>query len=86
MLTFYDHDARGSRRSFLKIGSDAALGLGGLRLASLAGWQARAEGVPGVLTGKSVIFLFLHGGPSQIETFATRRIAFWTGDWPRRLT
>src|SRR5262249_28702965 len=23
----------------------------------------------GVLTGKSVIFLFLHGGPSQIETF-----------------
>ncbi len=25
--------------------------------------------MPGVLTGKSVIFLFLHGGPSQIETF-----------------
>ena len=25
--------------------------------------------MPGLLTGKSVIFLFLHGGPSQIETF-----------------
>jgi hypothetical protein len=28
-----------------------------------------AEEPSGLLTGKSVIFLFLHGGPSQVETF-----------------
>ena len=67
MLTFYDHDVRGTRRSFLRMGSAFALGAGGLSLADLS--AARAEGMAGVLTGKSVIFLFLHGGPSQIETF-----------------
>jgi hypothetical protein len=69
MLNFYDHDARGTRRSFLRIGGAAALGAGGLNIADLSALQARAEGIPGVLTGKSVIFLFLHGGPSQFETF-----------------
>ncbi len=69
MLTFYDHDAQGTRRSFLQVGGATALGLGGLGLANLSALHARAEGMPGVLTGKSVIFLFLHGGPSQIETF-----------------
>jgi len=69
MLTFHDHDARGSRRSFLRIGGSAALGTAGLTLADLAALRARAELTPGLLTGKSVVFLFLHGGPSQIETF-----------------
>ena len=68
MLTFQDHDARGTRRSFLRIGA-AALGLGGSNLANLGALQAAADESPGLLTGKSVIFLFLHGGPSQIETF-----------------
>ncbi|WP_406700133.1 DUF1501 domain-containing protein [Singulisphaera sp. Ch08] len=69
MLTLFDRVTRQNRRSFLRIGGSAALGAGGLTLADLATLQARAEGIPGVLTGKSVIFLFLHGGPSQFETF-----------------
>ena len=67
MLSFYDHDVRGTRRSFLRVGGAAALGAAGLGLANLP--ALHAEGMPGLLTGKSVIFLFLHGGPSQIETF-----------------
>lgn len=66
MLTFFDHDERRNRRAFLRIGGAAALGAGGW----LTG--VRAAGVSessGLLTGKSVIFLFLHGGPSQFETF-----------------
>lgn len=69
MLTFFDRDTRRNRRAFLRVGGSAALGAGGLSLANLAAIRARAEEVPGVLTGKSVIFLFLHGGPSQFETF-----------------
>lgn len=69
MLTLFDHDARCSRRDFLRIGGSAAIGAAGISLSDLATLRARAEGVPGVLTGKSVIFLFLHGGPSQFETF-----------------
>ncbi len=69
MLTFYDHDARGTRRSFLRIGGAAALGALGTSLGDLSALGARAGEIPGVLTGKSVIFLFLHGGPSQTETF-----------------
>ncbi len=57
------------RRQFLRAGRDAALALGGFGLADLLALKAKAEDVPGLLTGKSVIFLFLHGGPSQFETF-----------------
>ena len=62
-------DSRGllGRRDFLRVGG---LGLGGLSLANML--QASASGAAaGVrpVTGKSVIFLFLHGGPSQTETF-----------------
>ena len=66
------HEACGSlgRRDFLRIGT---LGLGGLSLANLLQTEALGakEGVRPVTgkTGKSVIFLFLHGGPSQTETF-----------------
>src|SRR5207245_11612715 len=54
-----------ARRSFLRIGS---LALGGLTLPGLLAIRAAAPAtVP--ITDKSVIFLFLHGGPSQFETF-----------------
>jgi Protein of unknown function (DUF1501) len=67
MLTVQTAGHALNRRDFLRIGT---LGLGGLSLPWLLEAQARAalEGKP-LTTGKSVIFLFLHGGPSQIETF-----------------
>lgn len=55
-----------SRREFLRIGS---LGLGGLALPQLLGASALAAGNKPITTGKSVIFLFQFGGPSQFETF-----------------
>src|SRR4051794_35928918 len=71
MLTIFDQEARMGRRSFLRVGS---LGLGGLTLSDLLAVKARAESRQ-LLTGKSVIFLFLHGGPSQIETFDPKMTA-----------
>jgi uncharacterized protein (DUF1501 family) len=53
-----------SRRDFLTIGS---LALGGLTLPQLL--QAQSEGRRPLVKDKSVVFLFLQGGPSQIETF-----------------
>src|SRR6476660_2948628 len=63
MLTFFDRSRRFGRRDFLRVGS---LGLGGLALPSLL--AAKAQAAP-LVKNRSVIFLFLHGGPSQIETF-----------------
>src|SRR3954452_8742527 len=63
MLTFTD-PRRFGRRAFLRAG---AVSLGGL---SLPGLLAHAAAEPKrLLSGRSVIFLFLHGGPSQFETF-----------------
>jgi Protein of unknown function (DUF1501) len=59
-------DPRFGRREFLRIGS---LGLGGLSLASLLPAGSRGSDAQRLLTDKAVIFLFMHGGPSQIETF-----------------
>lgn len=53
-----------SRRDFLRIGG---LGLGGLTLADYLALKAHANGK--LLRDKSVVFLFMHGGPSQFETF-----------------
>jgi hypothetical protein len=53
------------RRDFLRVGG---LTLGGLSLPALFEAKALAES-GGLTTDRSVIFLFLHGGPSQIETF-----------------
>ncbi len=73
MLSFQDIIRTGAgmrRREFLRVGG---LGLGGLTLGDL--FAARAIAKAGaapkrpVTTDKSVIFLFMHGGPSQIETF-----------------
>ena len=55
-----------SRRELLSIGS---LGLGGLTLPTLLSGRAHAGAGKNVLSGKSVIFLFQQGGPSQLETF-----------------
>jgi hypothetical protein len=69
VLSIHDH----SRRSFLKIGS---LALGGLSLPDLLTVKARAAEVSrSVVRDRSVIFLFLHGGPSQIETFDPKMTA-----------
>src|SRR5271163_1601349 len=66
MLSILDHRPGYSRREFLRIGT---LGLGGLSLPQLLGARALAAGNRPITTGKSVIFLFMFGGPSQFETF-----------------
>ena len=71
MLSILDPLARGSRRDFLRIGG---LSLGGLTLADLLRTEASAAG-RSVTTDKSVVFLFMHGGPSQIETFDPKMTA-----------
>ncbi|MEX2317282.1 MAG: DUF1501 domain-containing protein [Pirellulales bacterium] len=68
MLTLLGHRTRPfcdglSRRSFLQVGS---LGLGGLSLPALL----RADSQPGTRsTGRSVVMIYLPGGPTQHETF-----------------
>src|SRR6187200_815754 len=64
MLTF--HDTLASRRSFLQVGG---LALGGLTLPGLLANRAQAAANMRPVKDKSCIFLFLHGGPSQFETF-----------------
>ena len=55
------------RREFLRVGGMA---LGGLTMPQLFGGATIPPGsTVGPASGKSVIFLFQHGGPSQIETF-----------------
>ena len=63
MLTIGDNGGRLGRRDFLRIGG---LTLGGLSLPNLL---TAAPSPTRAITDKSVIFLFLHGGPSQFETF-----------------
>ncbi len=65
MLSFATGSASASRlgrREFLRVGG---LGLGGLSLGDLFAAQAGKAAIK----DKSVIFLFMHGGPSQFETF-----------------
>jgi hypothetical protein len=66
MLSIFDPHPGYSRREFLRVGT---LGLGGLSLPLLLGARALAGRNKPITTGKSVIFLFLFGGPSQFETF-----------------
>src|SRR2546423_1341866 len=59
-----------SRREFLRIGGLSAFG--GMTLPGLLGTSAQAANGYGsgrTVTGKSVVLLFLQGGPSHIETF-----------------
>jgi hypothetical protein len=54
------------RREFLRYGM---LGLGGLTLADLLRASSSGIGSQGYARDKSIVFLFLAGGPSQYETF-----------------
>jgi hypothetical protein len=65
MLSLVTPDGRFGRREFLRVGG---LALGGLALPGVLNSQSLAA-ASRLTTGKSVVFLFLHGGPSQIETF-----------------
>jgi hypothetical protein len=72
----------GDRRSFLRVGT---LGLGGLALSHLMAAETKR-----LVKDKSVIFLFLHGGPTQTETFdpkmsAPDGVRSVTGQIPTRL-
>ena len=53
-----------TRRSFLRVG---ALSVGGLSMVDLL--RLKAEGTTGPAPGKSVIMVFLHGGPSHIDMY-----------------
>lgn len=53
-----------SRRSFLRIGT-----LGGLALSELLRSAAATGAATPPVSGKSIVFVFMHGGPSQFETF-----------------
>jgi uncharacterized protein (DUF1501 family) len=69
MLTFQDHfrqAGRWHRRQFLRAG---ALALGGMTMEDQFAVRAAAAGADSPLKDRSVIFLFMHGGPSQFETF-----------------
>lgn len=82
MLSVGDFSSPFGRREFLRIGG---LGLGGLSLADLVRTNSQAAGGNPLTTGRSVVFLFMHGGPSQIETFdpkmeAPREICSTTGE------
>lgn len=77
MLTISDtraaHNCQGyTRRDFLRVGG---LGIGGLTLADLL--QIRAEGATPAkaVHDRSVVFLFLQGGPSHIESFDPKMTA-----------
>jgi hypothetical protein len=59
-----------SRREFLRVGS---LALGGLALPGLLGARAWAEAARKVFKDRSVVLLFLVGGPPQIETFDPKK-------------
>ncbi|MEK6239708.1 MAG: DUF1501 domain-containing protein [Planctomycetales bacterium] len=67
MLSIVCDETPLSRRAVLTVGG---LGFGGLSLANLlaANASAGANQKP-ITTGKSVIFLLQHGGPTQFETF-----------------
>ncbi len=54
------------RREFLRVGG---LSLGGWTLPALWNTPRAAAASGSVTTGKSVVFVFMHGGPSQFETF-----------------
>ena len=72
MLTILDANRRYNRREMLRVGA-----LGTSAFGVVNGFCDRsfaaAKGLP--ITNKSVILLFLHGGPSQIETFDPKMTA-----------
>ena len=61
-----------SRRDFLQVG---ALGLGGLTLSDVLRTKAQAESAGTSSNSKSVIWLWLGGGPTHVETFDPKMTA-----------
>jgi hypothetical protein len=61
-----------SRRDFLRVGS---LAIGGLGLPTLLQARVAAGEQRLPVTDKAVVFVFMHGGPSQIETFDPKMTA-----------
>ena len=61
-----------SRRDFLQVG---ALGLGGLTLSDVLPTKAQAESAGTSSNSKSVIWLWLGGGPTHVETFDPKMTA-----------
>ncbi len=92
MLTFANSMHSGgalARRSFLRVGGAGMAGLLGAGLPGIGGpgIGGAAEAARPFLRDKSVIFLFMHGGPSQFETFdpkseGTSNVRSQTGDIP----
>jgi len=77
MLTLFSggrtRDCEGhTRREFLRIGT---LGIGGLSLANLLAAKAKAGVGKNPVRNKSVVVLFLQGGPTHIETFDPKMTA-----------
>lgn len=77
MLTLFSggkhRDCSGTtRRDFLRVGT---LGIGGLSLPWLMQQQAQAAGGESFIRDKSVVFLYLNGGPSHIETWEPKMTA-----------
>jgi len=70
MLRFLQSDCRYGRREILRVGGGL---LGSAALSGLCRPLSASDNR--VLSGKSVVFLFLHGGPSQIETFDPKMTA-----------
>ena len=80
MLSLYDNcsASRGpTRRNFLRIGGLglSGLGIGGISLSDMRALRAMVGTNKSPLRDKSVIFLFMHGGPSQFETFDPKMAA-----------
>lgn len=77
LLSIYDERSRPGRRDFLRVGglTLGGLGLPALGLPGLLATRASAASATRPVTNKSVIFLFLHGGPAQTETFDPKMTA-----------
>ncbi len=76
-----------NRRDFLSVGS---LALGGLSLPQFLRAEEALKSVGGLAKDKAVIFLFMHGGPSQFETFdpkmdAPTGVRSATGEIPTKI-
>ena len=72
MLSLVDRRPGYGRREFLRVGG---LSLGGMSLSHMLQAKAEAASTRRGVKDKSVIFLFMHGGPSQIETFDPKMTA-----------
>lgn len=70
MLKIRDSRTGLNRRDFLRIGS-----LGGLSLPAMLAARSFAAQQPSLVRDKSVVFLFMHGGPAQAELFDPKMTA-----------